>query len=233
MELSPGKWTNQMLADWFGVKVNTFKKNKEDKLAILKEYADFYEDKGKIIITEVYGETEFIKGSRSYKLIRNNFDKVWKPGELNTCVHASRQLNSILNLNITEDYSTKITREVRSEFYGYPAKNDYGLRGYCDYQWCKKDSEGNPVEFTEEENNIKRELLTKQFGTAEEKAVIVKGMILKGEIKSNDAWSVYEDLVGMTDERFGNFLWEFQAAIGATVVKATRIQEGKRNALEA
>lgn len=232
MKLSIGKWTNQQLADWFGISIDTFKKYKKEKLEILRDYADFYEEKGKIIITEVYGETEFIKGSKNYKLIRKNFDKVWKPGELNTCVHASEQLSNMLKLDITQDYSTKLTREVRSEFYGRPAKQDYGIKGYCDYQWCKKDNDGNLVEFTDEENRIKRELLTKYFGSAEEKAIIVKSMILKGEIDINDAWGVYEDLVGMTTERFGEFLWEFQCTIGSLIVKATRIQEGKRNALD-
>lgn len=232
MELSTGKWTNKMLAEWFGIQPDTFRKSKQDKLEILRDQAEFYEDKGKIIITKVYEETEYSKTSKNYKLIKKNFDKVWKPGELNTCKRASEQLNSMLKLGIADKYSENLTRDVRTELQGKPAKNDEGIRGYCDYQWCKKDGAGNPVEFSDEENAIKKELLTKYFGTAEEKAVIVKGMIIKGEIRPDEAWSVYEDLVGMNNERFMEFLGEFQAKIGAVVIKATRIQEGKRSAFK-
>lgn len=43
MELTTGVWTNRTLTKWFGIKENTFRSKKKQKLQELKEYADFYE----------------------------------------------------------------------------------------------------------------------------------------------------------------------------------------------
>lgn len=53
MELTTGVWTNKMLAEWFEIKEKTFANTKKKCLEELKEYAVFYEKKGKVVITEV------------------------------------------------------------------------------------------------------------------------------------------------------------------------------------
>ena len=57
MKLKIGKMTNQELADWFEIKLKTFKNTKRKRLEELKEYADFYEEKGKVYITHIYEDT--------------------------------------------------------------------------------------------------------------------------------------------------------------------------------
>ena len=57
MKLKIGKMTNQELADWFEIAPKTFRNTKPKRLEELKEYADFYEDKGKVYITHIYEDT--------------------------------------------------------------------------------------------------------------------------------------------------------------------------------
>lgn len=58
MELTTGVWTNEMLAEWFEIKEKTFANTKKKRLEELKKYADFYEKKGKVVITEVKVQAE-------------------------------------------------------------------------------------------------------------------------------------------------------------------------------
>lgn len=58
MELTTGVWTNEMLAEWFNISAGTLKNTKKKRLEELKEYADFYEKKGKVVITEVKIQAE-------------------------------------------------------------------------------------------------------------------------------------------------------------------------------
>lgn len=49
-----------------------------------------------------------------------------------------------------------------------------GTKGDCVYIWCTKDDNGVPIYLTEDEERIKKELLKKYFGTADEKSLLVK-----------------------------------------------------------
>ena len=66
--------------------------------------------------------------------------------------------------------------------------NQRGLKGVSTYIWCKKNEEGRLVFLSEEEEEIKKLLLKKYFGTADEKTAIVKDMVDKEEIKPEEAW---------------------------------------------
>lgn len=78
MELTIGRYTNKQLAEWFGIKEKTFSNTKEHRLEELKEYADFYEEKKKIIITNV--KQEFYKKDRDKleEILEQNWEKFLK-----------------------------------------------------------------------------------------------------------------------------------------------------------
>lgn len=78
MELITGIYTNKQLAQWFGIKEKTFSNTKKKRLEELKEYADFYEEKKKIIITNV--KQEFYKKDRCKleEILEQNWEKFLK-----------------------------------------------------------------------------------------------------------------------------------------------------------
>ena len=56
LKLKEGKITLDELADWFGIAASTMraKKTKENKLKILKTFADYHLEKRSIVIDKVY-----------------------------------------------------------------------------------------------------------------------------------------------------------------------------------
>lgn len=78
MELITGIYTNKQLAQWFGIKEKTFANTKKKRLEELREYADFYEEKKKIIITNV--KQEFYKKDRCKleEILEQNWEKFLK-----------------------------------------------------------------------------------------------------------------------------------------------------------
>ena len=229
VELTVGKWTNSMLAEWFGIKEKTFKNQKSRKLLELEEYADYYEEKGKIYITDVYVPYYSVKPS-NYEAIKDNFNEMWPIGQINTCKNVSYELLEKLDLDISTGTAEIITRKVRTEFYGKPAGENGGSIGSCMYVWCKKDENGQPVSFTKEEEEIKNNLLKKYYGSASEKTVIIQSMIQEGKIKEEEAWSVYKDMMNLNRKDFISFLQELSSAIGATVIKGTILSDKPKNA---
>ena len=66
IELTIGKKTGKQLAEWFGIEYNSFKNQKKKKLEELKLFAEFYEEKGKVVITKVI-EPVYQKGMENVK----------------------------------------------------------------------------------------------------------------------------------------------------------------------
>ena len=101
----------------------------------------------------------------------------------------------------------------------------YGAKGSCIYIWCKKDNTGRLVFLSEEEERIKKELLNKYFSTADEKVIIVKNMIDKGEIKKEEAWITLDELLNL-DHSYSSFMYEFKAITGIQLIRGTLLEDG-------
>lgn len=78
-ELKEGKITLDELADWFGIAASTIraKKTKENKLKILKTFADYHLEKRSIVIDKVYIPVY----TKAYTLIKEQVHK----SNLDTC----------------------------------------------------------------------------------------------------------------------------------------------------
>ena len=218
IELFCGKWTNKMLAEWFGVKEKTFSNTKKKKLEELKEYADFYEENRKVIITKV--KQVFYVKKQSYKRIQELVEKNWSANGFDTCVHVKELIKGDEALqHLTEETIYTYVRKAHIENFGSPAKKNGGEKGVCYYKWGKrdKDDDKKPLYFTDEEREYFFVLIKKVFQTnpeeiAEEQALYQaykKKEIPKEEYyrqrealdeKKYSKWSLVE--VGMF-ERFG------------------------------
>ena len=233
-ELLLGKITNAELADWFGVSTGSFATKKKEKLEELKYYANFYEDRGKIVITEIFNPVYSKQLGKNYQKIKEKVNEVWSPDGLDTCSRVGEEIYEILSeedssFDLKNTTVVNYTRQGRNELYGKPFIGG-GKIGECIYVWCKRDPESGKYSlFNEQEDEIKKRLQQKYFGDTTEKQILVKGMVDSGEITHEEAWDVLEELTNMKTGGFMGFLQELQAEVGCQVVRGTLV---KRNLLQ-
>jgi hypothetical protein len=230
MKLHLGKMSNKELAEWFGIKPNTFTQFKKKKLEELQNYACFETIYGGVNITAIIKETYNKKDNQIRQIYQQGFEEVRQPidtvSNINNQIYEkySEQLPSLSSAESGYHYAI----EIRNERYGVPFKNS-GKAGCCYYCWCKQetDSQNHPlyIPFTEEEQKIKAKLLTKYFGNQEEKTLLLQEMVLLGEIKKEEAWDLMVEYSNLNQAGFTAFLKELEAQIGSKVVKATKFEE--------
>lgn len=212
-------YTNAELAEWFGIKPDSFKTNRKRKLEELKEYADFTVGRGKVTITNIK-QPYYTKGSLSAKKIKKEFRNLWNENGYDTCANVGRKAkakypNEITVCDRTAAYYSLI---ARNDKVGKPFTNG-GPEGSCIYRPCKK-SGNYYIPFTEEEQAINRKLLTKYFGTSSEKSVYVNEMVENGELAKEEAWEEYKRIMDF-DNKYSSYMAELTAAIGAPVTQKT------------
>lgn len=220
--LSIGKFTNADLADWFGTSESNLSHKKKKFLAVLKEYCAFNSIYGGIEITEVYNP--FYTKNANYKLTFDNYDKYWSSSGLDTCTHVGSQMYADLQEQYTIKESTVIsqTRQVRNQKFHKPFDEKPGPCGKCTYILCKKNEHGQPTWLSDEENQIKEQLLKKYFGTAEEKTIMVQQMVENGEITADQAWDEYSALLKLP-KFYPSFMSEFKKLTGVQLIRGTLI----------
>ena len=103
-----GKMTNQELADWFGIKIGSFKAKKKIKLEELKDYADF---------DEIYGVRQHDDNQKCKVLVRvaerqvNLFRSV--------PIHSSqKEIVTELGYSVFE-YNLKVNFDFKQEILSY------------------------------------------------------------------------------------------------------------------
>lgn len=230
MKLKLGKMTNKELAEWFGIKPESMTKTKKKKLEELKRYAFFEEVYGGVNITAIIKETYNKKDNQIRQIYQQGFEEVRDP------------IDTVSNINekIFEKYSNQLPTlsspksgyhyaiEVRNTNYGIPFQQ-MGNLGCCYYLWCKIElSEGGEphyVEFTEEENQIKKELLKAHFKADEERDILIAQMEALGEITEAQAWRLTKAYRNITEEGYQSFMKALEAAIGTKVVRATKFEK--------
>ena len=228
MELKKGKMTNKELAEWFGMSQKSFTNKKRDKLKELEYFAAFHEEKGKVIIEEVYDAVYSKQGSANYRKVRDKVDEVWSEDGLDSCARVGNQIYFLLEEEegkspLKQSTVVNYTGKSRNELYGKPFMEN-GKIGTCIYTWCKRDrTTGEYSLLSPEEQTIKQNLQTKYFGDATEKQILVKAMVEEGEITSEEAWGVLEDMTNMKTGNFMAFLEELQQKLGCQVVKGTLV----------
>lgn len=222
VELKPGYISNKDLALWFGIKPNSFAHAKNKKLEQLKKYADYEIIDKKIKINKVH----IPYYSKSYTQVLNNMDKYWSEDGLDSCRHVSYILKEQLDLPVIRETIEKYACRGRNELWGKPFVGG-GKMGACVYVWCKRFGEGINTQYellTEQQEEIKQQLIKKYFGDATQKQIIVKGMVQSGEITKEEAWDVLTQLTNMQDTNFMTFLTQLQEKLQCTVVRGTLVE---------
>lgn len=230
MELKLGKMTNKELAEWFGIQLGSFKSRKKSKLEELKAFAEFEEVYGGANIIKIIEPVYSKKGSQSKQIIFDEFLNEWDKSGLDTVNNVTDKIYFKRGNELTVLKSTgyQYALEARNEYFGKPYL-DMGKLGKCMYVWCKKEvtDEGVVVLtlFNEEEQAIKKELMTKYFKTDEEKDVMLAEMVKAGEITKEQAYDKMAEMRGLNEEGFLGFKAALEEALGASVVKGTVIEK--------
>ena len=209
-------YTNKELAEWFGMKANSFANQKEKK----------------VFVKKVYEPKKNKKGSESYQIIKANLEKYWSQNGkgLDTCKRVAGEMSrdnlvSSITIGTTENYTNRSKREK----YGINYVSQ-GTVGTSVYSWGKYVQDGDDVKLvplTQEEIEIKNKLVKKYFGNTTDKHVFVQGMVENGQITKEQAWEVLEELTNMK-EKFKAFKADFEVAINSPVGRGTYLIETKK-----
>ena len=216
--------TNAELAEWFGIKPNSFRNTKTQKLEELKRFAEFEVEKTKVRITKIYKSVYVKKKSADYSIVKEEFTQVYNKSKIDTASNVSKKIYRKRkdDLTIKESTTYEYTKAARNELYGKPFVG-CGERGVCRYIWAKQIGEGQYERFNEEEQAIYKRLLVKYFRGTDEKTIFVEDMIRRGEITEEEAWGVFSDMMNL-DYGFMNFKIEMEEAIGCPIVRVTEIE---------
>ena len=233
MKLKLGKMTNQELADWFGIKLSSFKVAKQDKLKELAAYAEFTEDKGKVIISRIYNDTYSKKGSVLYEEVKGRIDSTWDESGLDSCSRVGWKIFDELykeDDNLVPATIYNYTIKGRNQLYGAPNAAEGGPLGSCIYIWCKKEQDGSYSFLTREEQKIKEELQMKYFGNANEREEYIDSLIASGQITEEDGWRELKKISKLNKTNYLEFLQELQSALGGCqIIRGTYVS---RNQIE-
>ena len=230
-KLQEGIFNNKDLAEWFGCSSSYFSQVKDKKLEQLKAYADFEligNKQKKIKINRVYEDQYHKKGSYAYQTIRDKFDQTWSDNGLDSCKRVCYQIMETTDLGVVQRTAYNYTLKTRNDLFGKPFQEG-GKLGSCKYLWCKQDEDGKLRFLTKEEEQIKSKMIKKYFGDAEQKQIIVQGMIEAGEITKEEAWDILTQMTNMKGNNFLLFLKQLQRTIGCRVIRGTLVQ---RNLIE-
>ena len=232
MQLKLGKMTNTELAEWFGIKNQSFKNSKQKKLQELKLYADFEEVYGGVIITKILNKdnVEYSKqGSQNYELVKSSFNEEWNDNGIDSCRNVALKIydKHKKELTITQGTTEVYVRKSRNELYGIPFLTE-GSLGKCTYLWCKRENTSNGIryiELTEEEDKVRKKLMKQYFNADEDKKLFVAEMVHTGEISKEQGFDILTELENLTEEGFMTFKCELERILGFHIVKATLIEK--------
>lgn len=216
--------TNQELAEWFGILEKSLRSTRVKKLEILQEYAEFENMRGKVNITKIIKPV--YSKNKNYNFIKEKTQEQWNETGLDTCKLVSEKIKNKYSeykeVQALKD-STRYTYVCQSkrENWGKAFLTE-GELGHCVYE-LSKEIDGECIEFTEEEKEIKNKLLKKYFGNAEEKCVFIQDMLNNGEITTEEVGEVLQDIMNL-DKNYMLFKNELEEILGAKVVRATRVE---------
>lgn len=216
--LEKGVFSNKEIADWFGISPVTFSRTKEERLKILKDFADYeITSTGKIRIKHVRIPVYVKQNSKTLKYYLTEVPKVWTYNEPETCSRVAAKVFNPKN-NIKHRTGYEYTRLARNGLWGKPDKDNPS----CYYALAKMYKHQNPPEdntyelLTQEDLKIHNELFDQYF-KYKPNATIVQDKVKNGEISKEEA---YDEL--FPEDAYVEFLSALSDALQCDwVVKAT------------
>lgn len=225
-ELHIGFMSIEELAEWGGVSTHYMGKNKKAWCnKHLSKKATYNLIRGGV---EILSIKDPLFNTSVKKKVQCEFDANWGYGnyKVDTCVNAANKIYESLNdPSINSNTVYGYTCATKREWYGIPKKQPKGTKGLSRWVYAKKIN-GCPQPFTEEEEQIKRNLMKQYLHTGEWQIVelqAAKASLKAGEINQEE----YITIVGeITEQESGWLEFEnaFQSAIGCAVGFFTELE---------
>ena len=225
MRLKEGVYTNAQLAQWFGIGEKGFKNKKKQKLEELEEYADFHQEKGKIIITKVKKDIYKKPRSENYRKVKYGVDKYWPEDGIATCPQVSNIIQDKMELSIADSTRLKMVYDAKRELFGTNDGIWAGEKGYCRYAYGVFDEgEGRYRALTEEEEVVRHEVWDKYYGHLMEDAF---NLIISGAIDEDMTMKEVVERVSKDGNRYREYVSEMNSKVGdlAIMTKVVRKME--------
>lgn len=236
MELKLGFMSNAELAEWFGIKPDSFSKKKKAYIEKLEAHADITVVRGGVEIFDIHVphyDKSLMHKEGAYEKIRDEIDEVWNDNGLDTGKNVAIKIQKKIGNELTVQPATiyNYTLKGERELYGvYFSKG--GTIGNRIYVMCKSTDDGYAL-FNEEEERIKQNLLEKYYGTSiTEKWLIAKQMVEAGEIEEKDVYAMVENMQTPADiikrnkkdnkDLYSLFMTDLQTALGCKVERVTK-----------
>lgn len=232
--LKLGEMTNEELAEWFGIKVPSFKNSKNKKLEILKDFCDFVITKrGTVVIKTIYIPVYLKKKDRAYPIAYDNFNKYHK--SIDTSRNIANRIIMGENVEgISEESFYCYVLTAKKQRYGKCGDLDPAEDGWSYYAIVKQvgeDEYGMPLyePLTEEEKEIKDRIIQETYGSKAQIQAIaqVVSQLENKEITEECAGSKCIEILQKKNlASFGAMLDRIAKEIGAKrVVRATIFQK--------
>lgn len=178
--LTEGIWTNAMLAEFFGVKDSTFKRDRSHKLELLKTYAEFDVLRGKINITKVLEKVPYCSRRKQIEnIVRELLVKLWAKNGFDTISNVADLAKDDPRLKDV-NYNTLYyyMRKIHLELFGSPKKRNGGTNGLCYFKWGKRSLERfkQPEYFTPEEEEYFNYLISKAYDRGPEEEAEIEAI---------------------------------------------------------
>ena len=228
MELKLGKISSNDIATWFNISYNTYRRNKQKYLTMLKEYCVFEEVYGGIIISEIFL-------SKYDKKMSKNMDTLF----LKEIVQANDNLSTVAGM--TRKYKTQFNEKVsdktisrhftksRDKLFGDEVKK-MGIMGSRDYVWAVKLSQLNEYRLlTKKEEEIFDSLILSVYGDTDLKKL--KGSMALDKL-FRESEMTKEEYLTIKEQKGYNFyvaiIDSFKIATGLQLVNVNKYEIEQR-----
>lgn len=222
LELKLGFMTNQELAEWAGLKEDYIRKHKKNWCnRQLVKYATYDVVRGGVNINSIIDP---IYSSTGKTQVKKEFKNCWGTPNfrVDTCRNAARKMKKRLQetgakVSLSDNTIYSYVNDTKRCFYGVPKKRE-GIYGYSRWVMCKV-IDGQATPFTEDEEELKKELMHKYLKNDCDKILDIQAAYVnleKGDITPEE----YSEVVNEIVERelgWEMFETEFTKAIGAPI----------------
>ena len=232
MELTIGKKSCSEMAEWFGIRPDSFSKHKQIKLDELKFFAKFHLEKKKIVIEEVYIPIYSKASVRVYNRIKTLYLEVWNDGEYG--LDLANRVASIVQKKLKQEFESytnqesttyKLVLQAIKEDFGTKGSSKGGEKGRCWYRLAKQDvGTGKLIPFTEEEEKIKKKLMQKYFGGQEEEKLHLMKQHEDGEISDAEFAVEIKEMSNYSNVNYFAFLADLGEALECVIKRGTHLE---------
>lgn len=198
--LEEGFWTNQQIAEWFGVKPKVFTNKKQKYLNKLKKHAGFVAVSRGVYIFYV-SEAVYQKNYNRDVMVEN-LEEFWSPSKIDTCSRVGLEIKGAFDLDCKDSTAVKYACDARTKIYGKPLPHKDLIdlanpKKQCAYVWTVVDEKGQEREISAAENKLRRALTKEVYGEIDISDIEI--LTREGDLKKEEVWDFIQHYDNMSE----------------------------------